>query len=72
MLANVLTIVVSVLTGLAVPAFGYLKYRAYTNTVRDVVDKLGVDGLEKLGVVAPPPNLAQHVPRRRASRVRRG
>jgi hypothetical protein len=72
MLANILAIVASVLTGFAVPAFGYLKYRAYTSTVRDVVDKLGVDGLEKLGVIAPPSNLTQYVPRRRATGVRRG
>lgn len=54
-----------VLTGFAVPTFGYLKYRAYTNTVRHVVDKLGVDGLEKLRVVVPPSNLARHLPFRR-------
>ena len=61
MLVNVLTIVGSVVAGLAVPAFGYLKYRAYTNTVRHVVDQLGVDGLEKIPVVFPPANLGQQL-----------
>ena len=65
MLTNVLTILASVLTGFGVPTFGYLKYRAYTNSVRHVVDKLGVDGLEKLGVVTPPQNLTRHLPLRR-------
>lgn len=62
MLINVLTIAVSLLTGVAVPTFGYLKYRAYTNTVRHVVDKIGVHGLEKLSVVVPPSNLARDLP----------
>jgi hypothetical protein len=65
MLMNVFTIVASVLTGFVVPTFGYLKYRAYTNTVRHVVDKLGVDGLEKLRVVVPPSDLTRHLPFRR-------
>ncbi len=68
MLMNVLTIVATVLTGFAVPTFGYLKYRSYTNTVRHVVDKLGVDGLAKLGVVVPPSNLTRHLPFRRNQR----
>jgi hypothetical protein len=59
MLNNILPLVVSVLTGVVVPTFDYLKYRAYTNTVRHVVDKLGVDGLEKLGVTVPPASLAR-------------
>ena len=62
MLMNVLAILATVLPGFAVPTFGYLKYRAYTNTVRHVVDKLGVDSLEKLTVVVPPSNLARHLP----------
>lgn len=61
MLINVLTIAAYLLTGVAVPTFGYLKYRAYTNTVRYVVEKVGVDGLEKLDVVAPPWNLARNL-----------
>lgn len=68
MLLNVLAIVASVLTGFAVPTFGYLKYRSYMSTVRHVVDKLGVRGLEKLVVVAPPPNLMRHLPLGRRGR----
>jgi hypothetical protein len=65
MLMNVLTIVATALTGFAVPTFGYLKYRSYTNTIRHVVDKLGVDGLAKLGLVVPPSNPTRHSPFRR-------
>lgn len=68
MLANVLAIAASVLTGLAVPTFGYLKYRAYMNTVRHIVDKLGVSGLEKVGSVAPPSRLTRELPFGRGER----
>lgn len=66
MFINVLTIAATLLTGCAVPTFGYLKYRAYTNTVRHVVDKLGVDGLEKLDVVDSPSSPARRAPARDA------
>jgi hypothetical protein len=65
MLTNALAIVASTLAGFAVPTFSYLKYRAYANTVRHVVDKLGRDGLEKLDAVVPPSNSTQHMPLRR-------
>ncbi|GAA3040463.1 hypothetical protein LV79_003722 [Actinokineospora globicatena] len=54
MLTNVSTIGLPTLTGFAVPAFGYLKYRAYLKTAGHVIDKLGVDRLGKLRVIAPP------------------
>ena len=70
MLANVLAIAASVLTGLAVPTFGYLKYRAYMNTVRHIVDRLGVNGLENIGAVAPPSKVARELPFGRGKRLR--
>ncbi|WP_410676888.1 hypothetical protein [Amycolatopsis sp. cmx-4-68] len=56
MLTNVLTVAAPALAGLAVSAFGFLKYRAYTRTVRHIVDKLGVDGLKHLDAIVPPSN----------------
>jgi hypothetical protein len=65
--ANVLAIVLTVLSGVALPAFGYLRYRAYTATVRHVVDRLGVDGLYELDKIAPP-DLPRRLPARRRRR----
>jgi hypothetical protein len=59
MLVNILT---AALPGLAVPAFSYLKYRAYLKTVQHVVDSLGGDGLEKLDAVLPPSSLVRQSP----------
>ncbi|WP_410627058.1 hypothetical protein [Amycolatopsis sp. cmx-8-4] len=65
MLVNILT---AALPGLAVPAFSYLKYRAYMKTVRHVVDNLGGDGLDKLDAIRPPSLVRQsQSPRRNAS-----
>ncbi|MFD8496008.1 hypothetical protein [Amycolatopsis sp. NPDC059657] len=62
MLTNVLTVAASALAGLAMSAFGFLKYRAYTRTVRHIVDKLGVDGLKSVDAIVPPSNLARPAP----------
>ncbi|WP_290062241.1 hypothetical protein [Amycolatopsis solani] len=62
MLLNILT---AALPGVAVPAFSYLKYRAYLKTVRHVVDNLGGDGLDKLDMVLPPSGPIRHSPSHR-------
>lgn len=65
MLVNVLTVSLTLLPGLAVPTFGYLKYRAYTKTVREVIDKLGVEGLSCVKAITPPPSPSLRVRRDR-------
>ncbi|MEU8632781.1 hypothetical protein AB0C38_11470 [Amycolatopsis sp. NPDC048633] len=62
---NVLTVVASAVPSLTVPAFGFLRYRAYLKTVRHIVDVLGGDGLKMIDTVTPPSSLATQLPLRK-------
>jgi hypothetical protein len=50
----ILYILLASVGSVAASTFGYLKYRAYVDLAKHVVDVLGEDGLSRLSAVEPP------------------
>jgi hypothetical protein len=65
---EIFLVAVAVVGSIVTSVFGYLKYRAYLDMARHVVDNLGVEGLRNFSALDPPEHAVQRFPHRGLAR----